>query len=293
MHGSRDIFQRTRPARLLEWQNGQTSRVDDILVAESPLQICLGEQPLTVTLRTPGHDLELAAGFLFTEGIIQSRDEILSLTQGRRAIQEQAEDALTARPDMVDDDATGDSVHVELAASAQQRVERVKRSFASTASCGVCGKTSMESVRVQGIRPPNPDFRIAPETIVGMAEKMRGAQAVFDRTGGLHAAALFDARGELIALREDIGRHNAVDQVVGWAVLEGKIPLSGCALMVSGRGGFELVQKTAMAGTPVMVSVSAPSSLAVKLARELNLTLVGFLRGSRFIVYSGPERLGL
>lgn len=293
MHGSRDLFQQTRPARLLEWQNGQTTRLDDSLVAEAPLQICLGDLPLTVTLRTPGHDLELAAGFLFTEGIIQSRDEILSLTQGRRANQEQAGDTRPARPCTLDDDAVGGSVRVELAASAQQRVERVKRSFASTASCGVCGKTSIESVRVQGIRPPNPDFRVAPKTVVGMAEKMRSAQAVFDRTGGLHAASLFDARGDLIALREDIGRHNAVDQVVGWAVLEGKIPLSGCALMVSGRGGFELVQKAAMAGTPVMVSVSAPSSLAVKLARELNLTLVGFLRGSRFIVYSGPERLGL
>lgn len=294
MPGPRDLSQRTRPVRLLEWQNGQTSRLDDNLVAEAPLQICLGELPLTVTLRTPGHDLELAAGFLFTEGVIRSRDEILSIEHWPRASQQRRKIGRLAGPGgLAGDEDLGDSVRVELAASAKQRIERVKRNFASTASCGVCGKASIESVCLQGIRPPNAEFRIEPEILIQMAEKMRGAQAVFDRTGGLHAAALFDARGGLVALREDIGRHNAVDQVVGWAVLEGKVPLSGCAMMVSGRGGFELVQKAAVAGTPVMVSVSAPSSLAVALARELNLTLVGFLRGSRFIIYSGPERLGL
>ncbi|MGH9445879.1 MAG: formate dehydrogenase accessory sulfurtransferase FdhD [Terriglobia bacterium] len=286
-------FQQTRSARLVEWQSGEVRRFQDDLVAEEPLQICLGELPLTVTLRTPGHDLELAAGFLFTEGIIRTREQILSLKHCRQTSQGLVEIGGRDEPGGSSDEASGNVVRVELAAGAVPGIERIRRNFVATASCGICGKASIESVRVRGIRTPNPDFRIAPEILIQLAEKMRSAQAVFARTGALHAAALFDARGELIVLREDIGRHNAVDQVVGWAVLEGGIPLSQYAMMVSGRGGFEIVQKAAVAGTPVVASVSAPSSLAVTLARELNLTLAGFLRGSRFLVYSGVERLGL
>jgi FdhD protein len=148
-------------------------------------------------------------------------------------------------------------------------------------------------VRVRGISPPNPRLRLAPEVLCRLPEALRNAQAIFGRTGSLHAAALFDVRGELVVLREDVGRHNAVDKVVGWAVLEKGLPLSDYVLMVSGRGGFEIVQKAAVAGLPVVASVSAPSGLAVQLARELRLTLVGFLRGRRFIVYSGEERLEL
>lgn len=289
----RKSFQRINTARLVEWQNGEVRPLQDDLVAEEPLQICLGELPLTVTMRTPGHDLELAAGFLFTEGIIQTREQILSLKHCRQTPHGLVEIGLRGQPTDSSNEALGNVVRVDLVADAMPGVERLKRNFVATASCGICGKASIESVRLRGIHPPNPDFRIAPEILVQLADKMCSAQAVFARTGGLHAAALFDDRGELIVLREDIGRHNAVDEVVGWAVLEGNIPLSQYTMMVSGRGGFEIIQKAAAAGTPVVASVSAPSSLAVTLARELNLTLVGFLRGSRFVVYSGVERLGL
>lgn len=287
------LFQRTQPTQLVEWQNGEERRLQDDLAAEEPLQICLGEMPLTVTLRTPGHDLELAAGFLFTEGIIQSREQILSLKQCRQTSQGLVAIRFRDQPSGLSDEALGNVVRVELAVDVVPEIERGRRNFFATASCGICGKASIESVRLRGIRSPNPDFRMAPEILIQLAERMRGAQDIFSRTGGLHAAALFDEQGKLIMLREDIGRHNAVDQLVGWALLNGSIPLSKYTMMVSGRGGFEIIQKAAVAGTPVVASVSAPSSLAVTVARELNLTLVGFLRGSRFMVYSGPERLGL
>lgn len=290
---SHTLSQQTEPASLVEWQSGKARRLEDDLVAEEPLQICLGELPLTVTLRTPGHDLELAAGFLFTEGIIQTREQILSLKHCCQTSQGLAAIGFPGQPSRLSDEALGNVVRVELAPDSKFEMERVKRNFFATASCGICGKASIESVRLRGIRSLNPDFRIAPEVLIQLVQKMRDAQAVFARTGGLHAAALFDAKGELVVLREDIGRHNAVDQVVGWAVLEGRVPLCQYAMIVSGRGGFEIVQKAAVAGTPVVASVSAPSSLAAALARDLNLTLVGFLRGSRFIVYSGADRLGL
>lgn len=260
-----------------EWQDGSVRRFQDYLVGEEPLQIRVGKFPLTVTMRTPGHDLELAAGFLYTEGLIRRREQIRSLEQSAGAGEQDR----------------GNVVQIELEGKAALNLEQTQRNFFAASSCGVCGKATIEQVRVRGIEPPNPNLRLDPEILCRLPETLREAQAIFGRTGGLHAAGLFDTRGEMAALREDVGRHNAVDKVVGWALLAGKLPLSENVLMVSGRGGFEIIQKACVAGIPVVASVSAPSSLAVQLARELRLTLVGFLRGKRFIVYAGEERLNL
>ena len=186
----------------------------------------------------------------------------------------------------------GNVVRVELAPESAPDFEKMRRHFFAASSCGICGKASIYAIRSRTLGPPNPDFRLDPEVLVALPDALRASQAVFGRTGGLHAAALFDASGELLVLREDIGRHNAVDKVIGWALLEGRVPLGDIVLLVSGRGGFEIVQKAIIAGLPVVASVSAPSSLAVQLARELRLTLIGFLRGRRFVIYAGEERVG-
>ncbi|HEX2714309.1 MAG TPA: formate dehydrogenase accessory sulfurtransferase FdhD [Candidatus Acidoferrales bacterium] len=260
-----------------EWQEGKLRRFQDYLVGEEPLEIRVGQHALTVTMRTPGHDLELAAGFLFTEGLIQRREQIRQLEHAVGAGERDR----------------GNVVQVELENEAGLNLEQTRRNFFAASSCGICGKASIDQVRLRGIPPPGPHLRVDPEVLCGLPEALRSAQALFGRTGGLHAAALFDPRGEMVALREDVGRHNAVDKVVGWALLQEKLPLSENVLMVSGRGGFEIIQKAVVAGIPVVASVSAPSSLAVQLARELRLTLVGFLRGKRFLVYAGEERLNL
>jgi FdhD protein len=179
----------------------------------------------------------------------------------------------------------------KLAPEATPDFEKMRRHFFAASSCGICGKASIDSVRARAMAAPNANFRLDPEVLVRLPETLRESQAVFGRTGGLHAAALFDAVGKLLVLREDIGRHNAVDKVIGWALLADRVPLSEEILMVSGRGGFEIVQKAIVAGLPVVASVSAPSSLAVQLAREMGQTLIGFLRGRRFVVYSGDSRI--
>jgi len=262
---------------VIEWRDGETRRAVDYLAAEEPLEIRIVAadglvSPLSVTMRTPGNDLELAAGFLLTEGIIENAQQLASLR------------ALT-------DENIGKSnvVEVEIA-NPDYDPASMQRNFFAASSCGICGKASIEAIRRRGLRAPNPKFRVSPEVLCSLSERLRDDQAIFEKTGGLHAAGLFTAAGELLQIREDIGRHNAVDKIVGWALLEKRLPLSESILMVSGRGGFELAQKAIAAGIPVMASVSAPSSLAVKLSRELGLTLVGFLRGSRFVVYSGGER---
>jgi FdhD protein len=258
-----------------EWEDGKVVRKDDYLAAEEPLEIRVGDDPLSVTMRTPGHDLELSAGFLFTEGLLTRREQIVSLDH-------ETGDGEKSR---------GNVVRVVLAPESTPDLEKMRRHFFTASSCGICGKASIDSVRARALEPPNADFRLDPEVLVRLPESLRESQAVFGRTGGLHAAALFSAGGELLVLREDIGRHNAVDKVIGWALLEGRVPLSDSTLLVSGRGGFEIVQKAIVAGLPVVASVSAPSSLAVQLARELRQTLVGFLRGRRFVVYAGEERI--
>lgn len=258
-----------------EWDDGKLRRKDDYLAGEEPLEIRIGEHPLSVTMRTPGHDLELAAGFLFTEGLVQRREQVLKLE--------------SAIPDGAP--GRGNVVQVELTPDAEPDFDKMRRHFFATSSCGICGKASIDSVRSRLLEPPNPDFRVAPELILRLPDVLRSSQDVFERTGGLHAAALFNASGALQALREDIGRHNAVDKLIGWALREGRLPLADSVLLVSGRGGFEIIQKAIVAGVPVVASVSAPSSLAVQLARELRLTLIGFLRGRRFVIYSGEDRL--
>lgn len=258
--------------QVTEWEDGRVHSVQDSLAAEEPLEIRIGSIPLTVTMRTPGHDRELAAGFLWTEGLIESPDEIGALREAP-----------------VDGISKSNLVEVELQ-GAEFDPESLKRNFYAASSCGICGKASIEAIRVRGLARPNADFKIAPELLCQLPDRLRERQQVFGRTGGLHAAALFDAAGELLVAREDVGRHNAVDKAIGWALLEKLLPLSSHVLVVSGRGGFEIVQKALTAGLPAVASVSAPSSLAVKLAREFGLTLVGFLRERRFVVYSGEKR---
>ena len=258
--------------QVTEWEDGAVRSAQDSLAAEEPLEIRIGGAAVSVTMRTPGNDVELAAGFLLTEGIVQSRNEIAKI---------HAAD--------IRNGAKSNAVDVELTES-EFDPAALKRNFFAASSCGICGKASINAVRRRELPPLDRGFRIDPELLCRLPETLRAEQVVFGRTGGLHAAALFDENGSVLAVREDIGRHNAVDKIVGWAMLEGRLPLSRCTLMVSGRGGFEIVQKALAAGIPVLASVSAPSSLAVKLARELGLTLVGFLRGRRFVIYSGESR---
>lgn len=258
--------------QITEWEDGRIRTAEDSLATEEPLEIRLAGKPLTVTMRTPGQDRELTAGMLLTEGLIEDCSEIAAIRQA---------DLLYGPGDNL--------IDVELATGAS--AQPAQRNFVSGSGCGVCGKAAIQDIRRRGLRAPIGDFAVAPEILCRLPERLREHQQIFGRTGGLHAAALFTAAGELLEVREDIGRHNAVDKVIGWAMLSGRMPLSDCVMMVSGRGGFEIAQKALAAGVPVLASVSAPSSLAVKLAREFGLTLVGFLRGRRFVVYSAPGRL--
>jgi FdhD protein len=259
--------------QVTEWADGKISRAEDYLSAEEPLEIRAGRRSLGVSLRTPGNDEELVAGFLFTEGIVSARDQLVAL-----------------RPPG-ESDTERNLVRVALSSKARLNGSGAARRFSAGSACGVCGKASIDQLRRRGLRRPESATLFDPEVLVQLPEKLHAEQRVFSRTGGLHAAALFDAAGELLILREDIGRHNAVDKVIGWAFLQNRLPLSGHALLVSGRGGFEIVQKTIAAGIPLLASVSAPSSLAVQLAREFGLTLIGFLRGRRFIIYSEEDRI--
>ena len=241
----------------------------DLLAVEEPLEIRVGGQPLAVTMRTPGHDIDLAAGFLATEGVIGSAADLTRIT-------------------MCD----GNVADVTLAPGVTLPMERLQRNFITTGACGVCGKDSIDAIRVRARYDVSADqVRVAPAVLAALPDRLREAQRVFASTGGLHAAGLFTAGGTLLALREDVGRHNAVDKVIGWALREGRLPLTGCVLLVSGRASFELTQKALMAGLPLLAAVSAPSSLAAELAGESGLTLVGFLRGASMNVYTGAQRL--
>ena len=267
--------QRVKTTSVVKWTAGNEQLVADNLAVEEPLEIRVGGVSVSVTMRTPGDDFELAAGFLFTERIIERRGDIA------RVVYAQGPDG----------HASSNVVDVTLQAGKAVNLARLQRHFYAASSCGVCGKASICAVRVGGICLPRGALRVDPEVLCRLPDLVRAAQTVFDCTGGLHAAALFDATGTLLSTREDIGRHNAVDKIVGYALLEEQLPLSESILFVSGRGAFEIVQKALVAGIPVVASVSAPSSLAVELAREHGLTLVGFLRGQQFVVYSGEERL--
>jgi FdhD protein len=266
---------RVKKTTVVEWKTQTPRRFVDELVIEEPAEIRVGGEAISVTMRTPGDDFELAAGFLFTERIVKRRDDIVDVAYGRDA---------NGRP-------SDNTIDVTLRTGIKLDMARLKRHFYAASSCGMCGKASICAVRVPGIRRSRDDLRVSPSVLAGLPDVLRAGQSVFDRTGGLHAAALFDASGALVVTREDVGRHNTVDKLVGHALLGGRVPLKGHVLLVSGRGGFEIVQKAAVAGVPVVASVSAPSSLAVQLARDSGMTLIGFLRGDRFIVYSGEERL--
>lgn len=258
---------------------GQSRR--DSLAVEEPLEIRVGpagapRRPLAVTMRTPGDDLDLALGFLLTEGVIRHADDVhtAQLCAG------------------VQTPNTYNVVDVALAPGVPPPDTDPTRSFYTTSSCGVCGKASIDAVRTRSAFDVTEDrTAVSPATLAGLPETLRAAQRAFDRTGGLHAAGLFTPAGDLVALREDVGRHNAVDKVVGWALRAGRLPLRGHVLLVSGRASFELTQKAWMAGIPILAAVSAPSTLAVDLAEEAGLTLVGFLRGETMNVYANAGRV--
>jgi len=261
----------------------------DLLAAEDPLEIRVDGRPLAVTMRTPGDDIDLAAGFLAGEGLVRSACDIASIRICR-----ESHDHVGASPDGAGSRGAdqGNVAEVTLAAGAQIDDGQVRRNFLTTSACGVCGKASIEAIRVRARYDVAADqARVDPRVLTRLPGRLHDAQRVFARTGGLHAAAAFGADGTLLALREDVGRHNAVDKVVGWALREGRLPLAGCILLVSGRASFELVQKALVAGMPIVAAVSAPSSLAAELADEAGMTLVGFLRGGSMNVYTGSSRI--
>ncbi|MGA7836152.1 MAG: formate dehydrogenase accessory sulfurtransferase FdhD [Acidimicrobiales bacterium] len=251
----------------------------DTLVGEEPLELRVGGTSLAVTMRTPGADFDLAAGFLVSEGVIARSEELAAMRYCAGA----GDDGVN-RFNVLD---------LVLAPSVAPPGEGVVRAFYTTSSCGLCGKTSIDAVRTRSRFDVSGDpLEVASSLLVTLPARLREAQQVFERTGGLHAAGLFDGEtGELVELREDVGRHNAVDKVIGWALRENRLPLQGTVLLVSGRASFELVQKAAMAGVPMLCAVSAPSSLAVDLATETGMTLVGFLRDPSLVVYAGEKRV--
>ncbi|MFH8933085.1 formate dehydrogenase accessory sulfurtransferase FdhD [Streptomyces griseosporeus] len=271
----------TERRKVIRIRDGAVSSRADTLVAEEPLEIRLNGKPLAITMRTPGDDFALAAGFLVSEGVLAEQAELQNIVYCAGAT--------------ADGSNTYNVVDVRTAPGVALPDITLERNVYTTSSCGLCGKASLDAVRTTARWPiaDTPPLRIEPGLLAGLPDRLRAAQRVFDRTGGLHAAALFDEYGELLDIREDVGRHNAVDKLVGRALRDGRLPLSRTILLVSGRASFELAQKAVMAGIPVLAAVSAPSSLAVDLAAETGLTLVGFLRGPNMNVYAGEDRITL
>ncbi|MEM6524815.1 MAG: formate dehydrogenase accessory sulfurtransferase FdhD [Bacteroidota bacterium] len=277
--------EQVKPISIQKLKEGTLSNDEaDLLAVEEPLEIRIGYGPekeriqksISVTMRTPGHDHELAVGFLFTEGIISSFSDVAGIRH--------CED--------VGKDETGNIIRIELKPSVHVDMVKLQRHFYTTSSCGVCGKSSLEAISNE-CQPIQSELKVSNELISAAPEKLRSAQTVFAHTGGIHATGTFDSKGELIMLREDVGRHNAFDKVVGACLMKGILPLSHHFILVSGRVSFELVQKALMSGVPVMVAVGAPSSLAVKLAQEFNLTLLGFVKPDQFNVYCHAGRVGV
>ena len=279
--------QSARPLTVRRFRGGELGVVDDpdLVATEEPFEIRLGyfrrdgsraEEPVSITMRTPGDDEDLAVGFLFTEGIIRTGSDV----QGVVARGQSAAGGLI------------NVVRVDLNPGVSVDFKRLERNFYMTSSCGVCGKASIDAVAVQGKYDIHAvDFKMTGEALGRLPTALKTRQAVFEQTGGLHASALFDASGTIAELREDVGRHNALDKLIGHALLRGAVPLFGHGVIVSGRASFELMQKSKMAGVPLVAAVGAPSSLAVELAREFGITLVGFLKADRFNVYSRPDRI--
>jgi FdhD protein len=258
----------------------------ETLVVEEPLEIRVNGTPVTVTMRTPGSDVELAQGFLLTEGVIAHRDDVLTVRYCLDAAAVSIPGSPRSSPH------TYNVLDVTLSPGVLMPEVDIRRNFYTTSSCGICGKASLEAVRLISRYCPGDDpATVAAETMTALPDRLRTAQKVFASTGGLHGAALFTVEGEMLVVREDIGRHNAVDKVIGWALEHDRIPLGATVLLVSGRASFELTQKAVMAGIPVLAAVSAPSSLAVDLATQSGLTLVAFLRGDSMNVYSRADRV--
>jgi FdhD protein len=251
---------------------GEPAGREDLVAVEEPLEVRIGGRPVAVLMRTPGHDEELVTGFLFGEGVIADADEVLGIEPPRDLAEADRGKVLEARV----------RIHRPLA----------ERLFLGHSGCGICGKTSLASVEVKAA-PVAPGVTVSRGGLAALPGRLRAAQPVFARTGGTHASGLFTPAGELVALREDVGRHNALDKLVGWALGEGRVPLSGSVLVVSGRVSYELVQKAVAAGAPVLAGVGAPSSLAVELAGRFGVTLIGFLSGAGMNVYTHPERVAL
>jgi FdhD protein len=270
------------PVHVARWRAGDWRDDRDQVAAEEPLQLLLDGKPLSIVMRTPGNDLELALGLLWAEQVIRSLDDVARVRISAEA--EESEPRVSVAGDLVE----SNQVDVYLRASAARRPER---SFLASSACGVCGATTVESLALDFARIP-PGLTVGAAMLPALSDRLREQQRIFESTGGLHAAGLFDEQGELQLLREDIGRHNAVDKVVGRALLDGRLPLARAVLAVSGRAGYEVVQKAVAAGIPILAAVGAPSSLAVATAERFNLTLVGFLRDDRFNVYTAPDRIG-
>lgn len=273
----------TTQTRALRYSQGTSSRAYDVLATEEPMEIRLisggTRQTVAVTMRTPGNDFELAAGFLFSEGILTARDEIDTITY--------------CLDDDVDPEQRYNIVNVALRSAMPVALDRLERHFAMSSACGVCGKANLEALSLRGIAPVDDVMRVEAATILSLSGELGELQKIFRATGGLHAAALFESSGALITVREDVGRHNAVDKLIGWALMNGRVPLQNRILFVSGRSSFEILQKAAVARIPIVAAVSAPSSLAVDVAQAFKMTLIGFLRDGRFNVYAGEERLVL
>ncbi|MFD7612583.1 formate dehydrogenase accessory sulfurtransferase FdhD [Streptomyces sp. NPDC059828] len=283
----------TERRRTIRVRDGAVSVRPDTLVSEEPMEIRLNGRPLAITMRTPGDDFALAAGFLVSEGVLGAAEDIRSIVYCAGAEPNPSLEAPGGGAN------TYNVVDVQLAPGVPVPDITLERNVYTTSSCGLCGKASLDAVRtatrfpIGGASSLAPPLRVEPALLARLPGRLREAQRVFDRTGGLHAAALFSEDGDMLDIREDVGRHNAVDKLVGRALREGMLPLSRMILLVSGRASFELAQKAVMAGIPVLAAVSAPSSLAVDLALETGLTLVGFLRGPDMNVYAGEERIAL
>ncbi len=267
-----------KQVRIKRIKLSESEIMDDIVAVEEPLEIQLQygkvdqriNKPVSVTMRTPGNDAELALGFLYTEGILKNISEIENVTQN-----------------VLD----SNKVVVSLKPHINPELKKLERNFYTSSSCGVCGKASIEAVSIACERLPNDTFLISTDVIIHLAHSIRNEQAVFSSTGGIHASALFDLEGNFLFLREDVGRHNALDKLIGYGLKNELLPLNKHILVLSGRASFELLQKAAIAGIKIVVAIGAPSSLAVQLAHDFNITLIGFVKAERFNIYSGEQRI--
>ena len=270
-----------RTTNVTSFDDGHARQRRDQVVTEEPLEVrvvAAGEsRTVAITMRTPGADFELGAGFLFAEGVVTAKEQITGISY--------CQDSDLPKEQLYN------IVIVELGSGARPDLDSLERHFHVSSACGVCGKASLEAIALRGVKAVPDGPTIGPEIIASFPDKLRDAQKLFATTGGIHAAGLFTPDGALVEVREDVGRHNAVDKVLGWALLDGRLPLGDHILMVSGRSSFEIAQKALAAGVPVVCSVSAPSTLAIDVANEFGMTLVGFVRDGRFNVYAGPERI--